>query len=409
MIRVLQVILGQRLRMMEQVGAEIPRIGRVDFGRFQMVLVNAPELVPEVLIERADDFTKGWVLRVIARPVFGDGLLTSEGDLHRQRRRLVAPALAHQRMGHYADVMREHTERMASTWRDGQKLDIVDAMMHLTLGIVCRTLFDVDVPGEADAIGRDITAAQTYATRKMRYPFPLPQRRPLAALARLNERIYGIIHERRARLEDRGDLLSMLLLARDEETDAGLDDKAVRDEAMTLFLAGHETTALATGYAWHLLARHPHYFARLREEGAPFALQVMKESMRLYPPAYSIARTAARDTAIGGFPIREGETVVIAQWLLHRDPRFFEDPMRFDPDRFRPEREAQIPRNAYLPFGGGRRICIGNHFALMEGQIILEAIARCFTMEPASSRPLRFEPMITLRPKGGVPVILRRV
>jgi cytochrome P450 len=394
--------------MMEQLGVEIPRIGRVDFGRFQMVLVNAPELAPEVLIERAGDFVKGPVLRVIARPVFGDGLLTSEGELHRQRRRLVAPALAHQRMGHYADVMREHTERMASTWRDGQKLDIVEAMMHLTLGIVCRALFDVDVPGEADAIGRDITAAQTYAMRKLRYPFPLPQRKALAALARLDERIYGIIRERRASGEDRGDLLSMLLLSRDEETGATLDDKAVRDEAMTLFLAGHETTALATGYAWHLLARHPRYFARLRTEGAPFALQVLKESMRIYPPAYSIARSAARDTEIGGFRIREGETVVISQWLFHRDGRFFEDPMRFDPDRFLPEREARIPKYAYLPFGGGRRICIGNHFALTEGQIILETIARQFSMEPASSRPLRFEPMITLRPKGAVPVILRK-
>jgi cytochrome P450 len=345
---------------------------------------------------------------VIARPVFGDGLLTSEGELHRQRRRLVAPALAHQRMGHYADVMREHADRMAATWRDGQGLDIVVAMMHLTLGIVCRTLFDVDVPGEADAIGRDITAAQTYAMRRLRYPFPLPQRKALAALARLDERIYGIIRARRASGEDRGDLLSMLLLSRDEETGATLDDKAVRDEAMTLFLAGHETTALATGYAWHLLARHPHYFGRLRTEGAPFALQVMKESMRIYPPAYSIARSAARDTEIGGFPVREGETVVISQWLLHRDGRFFEDPTRFDPDRFLPEREARIPKYAYLPFGGGRRICIGNHFALTEGQIILETIARRFSMEPASSRPLRFEPMITLRPKGAVPVILRK-
>jgi len=394
--------------MMEELGAKIPRIGRVDFGRFTMVLVNAPELVPEVLIERADDFIKGWVLRVIARPVFGDGLLTSEGELHRQRRRLVAPALAHQRMAHYADVMREHTERMAAGWRDGLRLDIVDAMMHLTLGIVCRALFDVDVPGEADAIGRDITAAQTYAMRRMRYPFPLPQGKALAALARLDERIYGIIQARRANVEDRGDLLSMLLLARDEETGAALDDKAVRDEAMTLFLAGHETTALATGYAWHLLARHPWHFDRLRKEGAPFALQVMKESMRLYPPAWGIARTAACDTVIGGFPVREGETIVISQWLLHRDPRFFNDPLRFDPDRFLPEREAQIPKYAYLPFGGGRRICIGNHFALTEGQIILDTIARRFSMEPASSKPLRFEPMITLRPKGGVPVILRK-
>lgn len=405
-IRILRALFGQRLRMMERLGAEIPRIGRVDLGRIRLVLVNTPELVPEVLIERADAFVKGPVLRVIARPVFGDGLLTSEGDLHRQRRLLVAPALAHQRMAHYADVMREHTAALVESWREGETLNIVEEMMRLTLGIVCRTLFDVDVPGEADAIGRDIEAAQTYAMRQIRYPFPVPKGKAMAALARLDERIYGIIRERRAGGGDRGDLLSMLLLSRDEETGAGLDDKAVRDEAMTLFLAGHETTALATGYAWYLLAQHPHYFERLRAEGAPFALQVMKESMRLYPPAYSIARTALRDIEIGGFPIRKDEVVVISQWLLHRDARFFDDPLRFDPDRFLPEREAQIPRYAYIPFGGGRRICIGNHFALAEGQIILSTIAQRFGMELLSKRALRFQPMITLRPKDAIRVRL---
>ncbi len=406
LIRTLRALFSDRLSVIERLGAEIPRIGRADFGRLSVVLVNVPELVPEVLIERAEDFVKGPVLRVISRPVFGDGLLTSEGELHRQRRRLVAPALAHQRMVHYAEVMEQHTSALADSWRDGNSLDIVEAMMGLTLGIVCRTLFDVDVPGEAADIGHDIMTAQSYAMRQIRVPFRLPQGKARAALGRLNDRIYGIIRERRASGGDRGDLLSMLLLARDEETGMQMDDVAVRDEAMTLFLAGHETTALATGYSWYLLAQHPEYFERLRAEGLPFALQIMKESLRLFPPAYAIARTAVRDTAIGGFPIREGDLVFIAQWLLHRDPRYFEEPMRFDPDRFLPEREAQIPRYAYLPFGGGRRICIGNHFALTEGQIILNTIAQRFRMEPASRRPLRFEPLITLRPRGGIPVRL---
>jgi len=183
----------------------------------------------------------------------------------------------------------------------------------------------------------------------------------------------------------------------------------VRDEAMTLFLAGHETTALATGFSWHLLAQHPEHFERLRAEGLPFALQVLKESMRLFPPAYAIARSALRDTVIGGFPIRKDEIVFVSQWLLHRDPRFFADPLRFDPDRFLPEREALIPRYAYFPFGGGRRICIGRHFAFTEGQIILNTLARRFTMELVSRRPVRFQPLITLRPKGGIRVRLRGV
>jgi cytochrome P450 len=407
-IRVLRVLFSNRLSVLDSLGREIPRIGRADFGRVSVVLVNTPELIPEVLIEKAEDFIKGPVLRVVARPVFGDGLLTSEGELHRQRRRLVAPALAHQRMVHYADVMKNHTLALAETWREGETLDVVEEMMRLTLGIVCRTLFDVEVPGQAEAIGRDILTAQTYAMRQIRVPFPLPQRKARAALARLDDRIYGIIRERRASGADKGDLLSMLLLARDEETGLQLDDKAVRDEAMTLFLAGHETTALATGFSWYLLAQHPQYFERLRAEGLPFALQVVKESMRLFPPAYGIARSAVRDTVIGGFPIKEGELVFVAQWLLHRDPRFFDEPLRFDPDRFLPEREALIPKYAYFPFGGGRRICIGNHFALTEGQIILDTLAKRFTMELVSRRPMKFQPLITLRPKNGIRVRLRR-
>ncbi len=409
-VQLLRALFSDRLSVIERLGAGIPRIGRADFGRVSAVLVNSPELVPEVLIERADDFIKGPVLRVVARPVFGDGLLTSEGDLHRQRRRMVAPALAHQRMAHYADVMSEHTVALADSWRDGETLDVVGAMMRLTLGIVCRTLFDVDMPGQAEAIGHDILTAQSYAMRQIRVPFPLPQGKARAALARLNERIYGIIRERRRESGgDRGDLLSMLMLTRDEETGLGLDDKAVRDEAMTLFLAGHETTALATGYSWYLLAQRPELFGRLRAEGAPFALQVLKESLRLFPPAYAVARSAVRDTEIGGFPVRKNDIVFIAQWLLHRDPRWFPDPLRFDPDRFLPEREAQIPRYAYLPFGGGRRICIGNHFALTEGQSILNTIAQRFSMELISQRGLKFQPLITLRPKGGIPVRLRAV
>jgi cytochrome P450 len=305
--------------------------------------------------------------------------------------------------------MREHTLRLGESWREGASFDVVEQMMRLTLGIVCRTLFDVEVPGEAAAIGHDILTAQSYAMRQIRVPFRLPQGKALAALARLDERIYGIIRERRASGGDRGDLLSMLLLARDEETGLQLDDKAVRDEAMTLFLAGHETTALATGFAWYLLARHPQYFERLRAEGLPFALQVLKESLRLYPPAYGLARTAARDTSIGGFSIREGELVFASQWLLHRDPRYFEDPLRFDPDRFLPAREAMIPKYAYFPFSGGKRNCIGNHFALTEGQIILNTLAKRFEMELTSRKAIRFQPLITLRPKGGIRVKLRGV
>ena len=200
----------------------------------------------------------------------------------------------------------------------------------------------------------------------------------------------------------------MLLLSQDEETGQHLTDEQVRDEAMTLFVAGHETTAQAMAWSWYLLAQHPRHLERLRNEGLPYALQVMKESMRLYPPAFVVGRAALRETSIGGFQIHKDELVLIAPWLLHRDPRLFEDPLTFDPDRFVAEREAALPRFAYMPFGGGRRICIGNQFALMEGQIILSTIAQNISMELVSRRPIELQPFITLRPKGGVHVRIRR-
>ena len=409
LIQSLRALFGNRVRMLDRLGAQIPEIGRASFGRINIVLVNMPELVPEVLIERAGDFQKGPVLRTFSRPLLGNGLLNSEGDEHRERRKLVAPAFAHQRVSKYGAVMGEHAMAAQAAWRDGQRLDIAHAMMRLTLGIAGRILFDVDLLSQAETLGRDITTLQTWVIRQMRVPFRIPQfRQPAEALARLNETIYGLIRERRATGLDKGDLLSMLLLSQDEETGRHLTDEQVRDEAMTLFVAGHETTAQAMAWSWYLLAKRPECFTRLRDEGMPYALQVVKESMRLYPPAFVLARSALRDTSIGGFPVRKDEIVLIAPWLLHRDPRLFEDPLRFDPDRFLPEREAALRRFAYMPFGGGKRICIGNQFALMEGQIILSTLAKHVSMELASARPIGLQPFITLRPKGGVNVIVHR-
>lgn len=410
LIQTIRALFGSRIRMLETLGAEIPRIGRATFGRINVVLVNTPELVPEVLIERADDFEKGPVLKTFSRPLLGDGLLNSEGEQHRQRRKLVAPAFAHQRVSKYAAVMSEHATAAQADWHDAEHIDVAQAMMRLTLGIVGRTLFDVDLLDRADTLGRDLTTLQAWVVRQLRLPFRLPQlRAPAAALGRLNDTIYRLIHDRRASGLDKGDLLSMLLLSQDEETGQHLTDEQVRDEAMTLFVAGHETTAQAMAWSWYLLAQHAGHFERLRTEGMPFALQVMKESMRLYPPAFVIARSALRDTSIGGFQVRKGEIALIAPWLLHRNPRLFEDPLRFDPDRFLPEREAALPRFAYMPFGGGKRICIGNQFALMEGQIILSTIARHVSMNLVSERPVGLQPFITLRPKGGVNVKIQRL
>lgn len=409
-IQLFRALFGNRVRMLEELGAGIPRIGRAQFGRVSVVLVNTPDLVSDVLIERADDYQKGPVLRIISRPVLGDGLLTSEGRQHRERRKLVAPAFAHQRVSKYAAVMAERTEAAIALWRDGQRMDITHEMMRLTLDIVGRTLFDAELLGKADSLGGDITLVQQAAVLQMRLPFRLPLRRKYeAALGRLNKTIYGIITERRASGIDKGDLLSMLLLSTDEDSGCHLTDEEVRDEAITLFLAGHETTALAMAWSWYLLARNPQYFERLRQQGAPFALQIMKESMRLYPPAFLLARSALRDTSVGDFRVRKDELVLIAPWLFHRDARLFDDPLRFNPDRFLPEREASLPRFAYMPFGGGRRICIGNQFAMMEGQIILSAIGQQFEMEMLSPKPVDVQPFLTLRPKTAAEVKVRRL
>jgi cytochrome P450 len=408
-IQIGRALFGDRIGLVERLGKQFPRLGRTQIGKNNIVLVNAPELVSEVLIERVEDYQKGPVLRIIARPVLGDGLLTSEGETHRHRRKLVAPAFAHQRVSKYADVMKEQTLTAQATWRDGQEMNMAQAMTRLTLGIVGRTLFDVDLLDQADSLGQDITTVQESADRQMRLPFKIPYRKKEEqALARLNSTIYGMIANRRESGVDRGDLLSMLLLSKDEETGEHLTDEQVRDEAMTLFLAGHETTAQAMSWSWYLLSQNPHYFDRLRNDGALFALQVMKEAMRLYPPAFILARNALRDTMIDGFKVHKGDMVLIAPWLFHRDPRLFEDPLRFDPDRFLPEREAKLPKFAYMPFGGGRRVCIGNQFALMEGQIILNTIGQHVRMELLSTKPIGLEPYITLRPKGGVHLKIHR-
>jgi cytochrome P450 len=410
LFQIVRALFGNRIGLVERLGREIPRIGRTQVGKNQIVLVNAPELVAEVLINHVEDYQKGPVLRIIARPVLGDGLLTSEGEAHRQHRKLVAPAFAHQRVSKYAGVMTEDALAAQSKWRDGEPMNVAQAMMRLTLGIVGKTLFDVDLLDQADSLGGDITTVQESADRRMRMPFQLPySRREKQALERLDATIYGMIRSRRESGEDKGDLLSMLLMSKDEETGEHLTDVQVRDEAMTLFLAGHETTAQAMAWSWYLLAKNPQYFDRLRSDGAPFALQVMKESMRLYPPAFIMARSALRDTVVDDFQVHKDDLVIIAPWLLHRDPRLFEDPLRFDPDRFLPEREAKLPKFAFMPFGGGRRICIGNQFALMEGQIILNTIGQHIRMELLSDKPIELEPYITLRPRGGVHVKIHRL
>jgi len=399
-------------------------------GVFPCVLVSSPELAQSVLVDNAHHFMKSRGLQSL-KPVLGEGLLTSEHEFHRRQRKLISPGFQHRRIGTYAAAMASYTEAAQARWKEGEMIDASTAMMRLTLAIAGKTMFNADLEKDASEVGEAVTVANRKAIEQISslFPFSVPwpterNRQMKKAIARLDQTVYGMIAERRASGDDPGDVLSMLLAAEEEGSGTKMTDTEVRDETMTLFLAGHETTANALAWALHLLSRHPDVYARLRSEvdgvlagraptledmpRLPYALQVFKETMRLYPPAYIIGRMAMRQVALGPHMVPAGMTVFINIYGMHRRAKYFPNPERFDPDRFRPEAERDMVRSSYLPFGGGPRVCIGNQFALLEGQIVLAALAQRITFEAASLREIQTEPLITLRPKNGVPLLVRR-
>jgi cytochrome P450 len=367
--------------------------------------------------------------------LLGEGLLTSEGEFHLRQRRLVQPAFHRQRIAAYAREMVSRAWITGDRWRDGQTVDMDHEMMALTLAIVARTLFDADVDAEADEIGGALTEVlrlfQTVFIPGMQLfdRLPLPHTRRFArARGRLDATIYRLIAERRgerARGEERGDLLSMMLAAQDAEGDGGsMTDEQLRDEAMTLFLAGHETTSNALTWTWYLLSQHPTVEARLHDEvdrvlgnrrataddlfALPYTRMVLSESMRLYPPAYAIGRRALEDYEVNGVLIPRGSLAVVSPLVTQRDARWFPEPERFDPDRWAPEAQAARPKFSYFPFGGGTRMCIGDQFAWTEGTLLLATLAQRWRAELAAGQRVAMKPMITLRPRYGMRMIVRK-
>jgi cytochrome P450 len=354
---------------------------------------------------------------------FGEGLLTNEGESWLRQRRLSQPAFHRDRIASYARIMTGYASQMLDSWKEGETLDIHQEMMQLTLRIVVRALFNV----EAERIGaissamnvmmRNSTGVRLLLPPAARYlptPAMIQFRR---AVRRLDETVYGIIAARRRDEIDSGDLLSMLMQARDE--DGGrMNDEQLRDEVMTFLLAGHETTALTLTWTWYLLAQHPAVEQQLQSEletalcgrvpefsdlqKLTFTERVVKESMRLYPPAWSLARTVILPFELRGYQIPAGANVVMSQWIMHRDSRYFPDPETFDPARWSPERAQKLPRFAYFPFGGGPRQCIGNSFAMMEATLLLATIAQRFRLRAVSPEPIVPVPSFTLRPKSGI-------
>ncbi|HKQ08828.1 MAG TPA: cytochrome P450 [Blastocatellia bacterium] len=401
------------------------------FGPQDIFFINHPDTVRDVLVTNNRNFTKSRGLEM-AKRFLGEGLLTSEGDFHRRQRRLAQPAFHHKRIQGYADVMARYGARHRGRWQDGQTLDISQEMMGLTLAIVGKTLFDADVEGEARAIGAALTDIMHMFDR-ITTPFPwllellpLPSNFRFArARARLDETIYRIINERRAAGEDRGDLLSMLLLATDTEGDGtGMSDRQLRDEAMTIFLAGHETTANALTWTWFLLSQHPEVEARLHEEidavlqgrlptaedfpRLRYTEMVLAEAMRLYPPAWAIGRRAIGDYRIGDYTVPARAIILMSPYVMHRNPRYYLEPARFDPERWTTAAREARPKFAYFPFGGGPRVCIGEGFAWMEGVLLMATIAQPWRLRLAPDQTVAPRPMITLRAKNGIRMRLEK-
>lgn len=411
------------------------RYGDVAFfrlGQQNAYFVNQPEIIKDILVTQQSKFRKSRMLQR-AKVFLGEGLLTSENPVHLRQRRLVQPAFHRDRLRGYGESMIEFGARTASRWKDGETLDVSREMMALTLAVVAKTLFNADVDSEAADIGEALSAVLGVFNAVL-LPFseyleklPLPYvRRFEKARDRLNQTIYRIINDRRKSGEDTGDLLSMLILAQDEDGSGGMTDELVRDEAMTIFLAGHETTANALTWTFYLLSQNPEVEARLHEEldrvlpegrlptvddlpSLKYAERVFAESMRLYPPAWAIGRMVAEPytmPAVAGqqrqHHLEPGCIILMSSYVTQRDARFFPDPLRFDPDRWLPEQVDTRPKFSYFPFGGGARVCIGERFAWMEGTLLIAILARRWKLRLVPGHPVEKHAQLTLRPRYGM-------
>jgi cytochrome P450 len=392
----------------------------IRFANMKVFMMRHPDHVHQVLVSEASKFHKSPVYRMVLGRFLGEGLLTSEGSFWRRQRSMTQPAFHTKRIGSYGDVMVEYTDRLMDEYQPGAVRNINQDMMRLTLNIVSKTLFDAEMDANAGRVNEALTAVLHASNETMNSGFIIPQwvpiprnRRMAKAVRELDAIINEIITERRKSNDDKGDLLSMLLQTEDADGER-MTDKQVRDEAVTIFLAGHETTANALTWAWYLLSQHPEIEAKLHEEidnvlagrtptltdlrQLEYTEMVLKEAMRLYPPVPSIGRQAIEDVEIGDVHVEKDRIIMISPMVLHNDPRWWDNPNEFRPERFAKGSEEPRHKHAYLPFGGGPRVCIGNNFAIMEGVLVLAAMAQRYQMRFVADNPVIPNAAITLRP-----------
>jgi cytochrome P450 len=405
-------------------------ISKIKFGPFTVIYLANPDYIEHVLLNR-DTYIKvqeGGMLRIL----LGNGLLTSEGDFWLKQRRLIQPVFHKQRLDRFVQKISESTDEMLATWetKQNESLDVYSEMNRVTLDIVGKTLFSTNVKSEFDKVNGALTKIMTAIrnrSRFMRFPLwvPLPSHLRIQHNREvLDETIREIIEHRRNSTGTFDDLLTMLMEVEDADTRERMTDKQLRDEVLTIFIAGHETTANALAFTLYLLAKYPEVKARLQKElqenfntgdisfeklqRLEYTTMVIKESMRLYPPAWMMPREAAKDDVIGGYQVKKGDKVLMSPYAMHRSPRYWKNPEEFTPERFNAENMKNMPRYAYFPFGGGQRLCVGNNFAMMEMQIILAKIVQHFDFYLPEDFELELLPLITLRPKDRVPMQLTK-
>jgi len=407
---------------LQDLAAKTAPVARLQLAHIPIYVITDADIAHQLLVTEADLLQKSAGLHFL-QPLLGDGLLTAEGETHKRHRKLLAPAFAPKRLNAYGTTMVAETQAQMARWYSGQRIDLSEQMMETTLAIAGKTMFGADVRKDARqvALGLELgMRAQMESLSspvRLGYEWPLPRHlRMRRAVKLLDEVVYRLIREGRARGTDKGDVLSILLLARDEE--GGLSDKQVRDEVMTLLLAGHETTANALTWAWYELSRNPVVLAKLQAEvdaageittetleRMPYNLAVIEEAMRLHPPAYMVGRETKGELVVGGHRLPPKAIVAVNVRGIHRRADYYPEPEAFRPERMLAEAKKARPRHHYLPFGAGPRICIGSHFALLEAQLCLATMVRHATVRviPSHVEP---EPMVTLRPKGGMPAFV---